>query len=358
VKRALLSGFAGLVLWACRTPTSTAGGEARPARAAGWLKGQLHAHSGNSHDSHTPPEQVAQAYADWGFDFIVFTDHNHVTQLPNSGGLLVFPGAELTTNLQQCDPPPSPGQLCLLHINALFVEAPKAIEQWVPPQGGRRLDIYREELDVVSASGGIAQLNHPNLHWTADAALLTEAVRKGLRLFEVHNGQKEPRNEGDADHPSSEALWDAVLAQGLALYGTATDDAHQYADADEVAAHGQVPLTGNKAWVMVHAERDRKAIVDALGRGDFYATTGVLLSHAGLSADGRWLDVEVDPSSPSAGPHHIDVIVAGRSVASADGRSLRFPLEPVGGQFARAKVVDAEGRTAWVEPVRFVPAAP
>src|SRR5262249_14944641 len=78
-------------------------------RPVGWLKGQLHLHSNRSGDSDTPPERAASWYAEHGFDFIVFTDHNHVTRVEGPSGLLVLPGVELTQNLRSCEPPPAPG---------------------------------------------------------------------------------------------------------------------------------------------------------------------------------------------------------------------------------------------------------
>src|SRR5436190_5889757 len=69
-----------------------------------WLKGQTHVHSASSGDSATPPADVARWYAAHGYDFIVFTDHNAITDVAaaaaDAGGLLVLPGVELTQNLR------------------------------------------------------------------------------------------------------------------------------------------------------------------------------------------------------------------------------------------------------------------
>ena len=102
-------------------PTQT---RAAPSQPVGWLKGQTHLHSGNSGDSQTPPEQVVSWYAARGYDFIVFTDHNFVTTPPSHPKMLTIPGVELTQNYAQCEPAPAPEQGCLLHINALFTDAP------------------------------------------------------------------------------------------------------------------------------------------------------------------------------------------------------------------------------------------
>jgi hypothetical protein len=348
--RAVASAVALFALSACPRPGATA----PPPRAAlvpGWLKGQTHVHTGNSPDSSTPPAEVARWYAAHGFDFIVLTDHNHVTELPRVDGMWVIPGAELTVSIHHCEPPPPPGLLCLLHTNALFVTRPQAIAQWRPPTDGARLDIYAGELALAGEAGALAQLNHPNFMWGANAEVLAELTHRGLRFFEVANQQNDSATAGDATHPSTEALWDDVLNRGGVLYGMATDDAHHYADAEAVRARGDKPLTGDKGWVMVHAAPEPAAIRRALERGEFYATSGVLLSRAGRGAEGQ-LEVEVAVASPSTGPHHFTVFSGGKAVAESDGRALRFPLAPgAGPTYYRATVTDSLGHKAWVQPL-------
>src|SRR5262249_38297080 len=146
----------------------------------GFLKGQLHLHSSNSGDSATPPADVVRWYEAHGYDFIVFTDHERVTTAPSTASMLVMPGVELTQNLKDCQPPPPPGLWCLLHVNALFVEAPPGgAVPWDPAAGIDRVGRYRRALAVTRRLGGIAQLNHPNFDYSADAALVAELARDG-----------------------------------------------------------------------------------------------------------------------------------------------------------------------------------
>ncbi len=306
-----------------------------------YLKGQLHVHSNNSGDSETPPERVASWYAEHGFDFIVFTDHNRITRLATDK-LLAIPGVELTQNLETCDPPPLPGVGCLLHVNALFVTA--QVLDWRPADSLRRVDRYASAIDEARNLGGIAQLNHPNFHWGADAALIGELVHRGLGLFEVANQSSDIANEGDATHPTTEALWDAVLSAGGMLYGVATDDAHQYDDADAVRARGGVPDTGDKGWVMVHARRDPADIRDALARGDFYASTGVVLTRVERTADAYVVESAADVDFAFIGD-------GGRVFAKSHGTRAAFPLAGFHG-YVRADVGDAQGHRAWVQPIR------
>jgi hypothetical protein len=327
-----------------------------PRASPGYLKGQLHVHTNNSGDSATPPAEVAQWYAAHHYDFIIITDHNFVTVLdPTTAappGLLVLPGIEITQNLETCVPPPQdPATNCLLHVNALVTtDTTSHGIRWTPPATPpERLATYTDALDFATKLGGIAQLNHPNFHWGADAAIMAALASRGLRLFEVANESTEIRNEGDATHPSTEALWDTVLTGGATLFGTATDDAHQYADADAMRASGHEPDVGDRGWVMVHAAREASAIRAALARGDFYASNGVELQRIDRTGD-EWI-IE------AAGTDAVDtrfIGTGGRELARVHGRIARLPLRAAlaGGGYARAVVTDARGHHAWVQPIR------
>ncbi len=337
---------------ACGTPSATSPSPppsaTPPARGDHpYQKGQLHLHSSNSGDSKTDPADVVRWYREHDFDFIVFTDHNFVTVMPEvSGPMLVIPGVELTQNLRTCDPPPTDDAGCLLHVNALFVTQPAPGALRFTPSDGHRLSLYRNAMDAAVKLGGIAQLNHPNFHWAADAALIAELVKGGLGLFEVANQSTDVANPGDATHPSTEALWDTVLTGGGHLFGVATDDAHFYYDADEARARGITPDVGNLGWVMVHARHDPAAIRDAIVRGDFYASNGVVLHR--VEREGDAVAIEVADESP--GEHEIVCIAnGGREVARQRGRSARCPIAD--GGYVRATVTDGRGRQAWVQPM-------
>jgi len=315
-----------------------------PAPTTGYLKGALHVHSSNSGDSQTSPERVASWYAEHGFDFIVFTDHNRITTI-DSDKLLAIPGVELTQNLETCEPPPPVAAMnCLLHVNALFVTASR-LDWHAFADGTPRIEVYTGAIDEARALGGIAQLNHPNFHWGADAALVGELVHHGLPLFEVANQSSDVANEGDARHPSTERMWDTVLDAGGMLYGTATDDAHQYDDAEAVRDRGVVPDVGDRGWVMVHARRERDDIRDALVRGDFYSSTGVVLTRVERTADALIVEGQGDLDFVFTGN-------GGRVLAHVHGSAATFMLASARGSYVRATVSDASGHRAWIQPVR------
>jgi len=317
-----------------------------PRKPAGFLKGQLHAHTGNSGDSDTDPADAAAWYAARGYDFVVFTDHDVVTELPAPPGMLLLRGVELTQNLATCEPPPEPGERCLLHVSALFVGAARGPVHLGRPASLRRADLYARAVDRAVAMGGLAQLDHPNFHHGADLGILLGLAARGVGLLEVENAAVDSGNEGDARHPSTEALWDAALNQGARVFGTATDDAHHYEDAARVRARGEIAYTGDRGFVMVQADKTPEGIRAAVAAGAFYATTGVILDRVALGREA----VEVDVA-PGSGPCTIEVIAGGRVVETARGASLRFDPRRAGARWARVRVTDASGRKALTQPV-------
>lgn len=336
--------FLALVL-ACGQPRAVeppSPGEARP--PAGFLKGQLHLHSSNSGDSETPPPDVANWYAGRGYDFIVFTDHNRVTTGVVREDLLVIPGVELTFNVQECDPPPE-GPLCPLHVNALFVDPNASVAG--RPEDLWRATVYRHLVAQARALGGLAQINHPNFHYAADVETIA-AVAEGPLLLEVANEAIDSNNGGDAKHPSTFAIWDALLARGIRVWGTATDDAHHYDDAASVRARGELAFEGDRGFVMVRGDADPTVdeVEAAMARGDFYASTGALFH-----------DIECDDGALRVWPRDRSAkleCIAGRpgfSLGAADRVDGRVCLPNPGEHaYVRAEITDAEGRRAWTQP--------
>jgi hypothetical protein len=323
----------------------------------GFLKGQLHAHTNRSGDSDTPPEEAAAFYAARGYDFVVFTDHNRITEIPAQNGLLLLPGVELTQNLPTCEPPPLPGFACLLHINALFV-TPRAGDSGGARQAERspgsslsRVELYGRAVHRALSLGGLAQLNHPNFHRGADRAVILELARRGLLLMEIANQAVDSDNEGDASHPSAEALWDAVLREGARVYGTASDDAHHYSDAASVRARGEIAYVGDLGFIMVRADRSADAIRAAVAAGDFYSSTGVLLGRVENTLSAISLDVQGALGNSTL----FEVIADGAVIERVRGASLRFDPRGRGERTVRVRITDEKGRKAWTQPLWIKP---
>ena len=323
-----------------------------PETAEVWLKGSTHVHAKASGDSSEPNANVIAWYEQHHYDFIVLTDHNRVSELDRwndtrgqvtlrdpHAGLIVFSGIELTHNPIGCLPIGDRSGNCRIHVNLLGPTArPGGRLEWAERRSHARIDMYGAALVAQAALGGIAQINHPQWLWGMTPELLVELGHRGVRLVEIANSAFSRWNVGDAGHPSTEALWDAALARGATLWGTASDDAHDY------EGRGKYPPGGG--WVVVHARRDPNAILDALAAGRFYASNGVALERADVA--GGELVVAVDPIQP--GSYTIDFIENGQRVESIRGKIGRRRVPAAG--YVRAVVTRDDGKYAWVQPAR------
>lgn len=309
----------------------------------GFMKGQLHTHSSGSGDSQTSPTDVQRWYEARGYDFLVFTDHNRITDTPDSS-LITIPGAELTRNLKTCEPPPPSGVVCAFHTNVLFATAG---EGPVDPGDAHSLDRvanYRAELASAQALGGIAMLNHPNMMSGADGDIVTALAREGLTLLEVGNQAWDADNAGDAQRRSTEAIWDAALAKGLHVFATFTDDAHHYADAAALRQQGERPFVGDLGFVVVKAERSAASIRAGIERGDFYGSTGIVFETYERTATSLTLvtrDV-VDFES---------VVRDGTTSRREHGTRFEVTLAAADGLYVRVRARRADGALALTQPL-------
>jgi hypothetical protein len=183
------------------------------------------------------------------------------------GRFLLMAGAEIT-DAWESKP---------VHVNALN------LAEAIPPQGGASvLETIQRNVDAVRAQGErlgrpvLAHVNHPNFGWGIGVEELARV--RGERFFEVYNGHPDVRTAGDAEHPSTEEMWDRALALRLGeldlppLFGLATDDSHAY--------HGEAAdrACPGRGWIVVRAPvLTAESLLDAMHAGDFYASTGVEL---------------------------------------------------------------------------------
>lgn len=327
----LLAGTAGALLiaaWACRSTV-----DAPPTR---WFKGNTHTHTLWS-DGDGAPELVVDWYRERGYDFLALSDHNVLargeTWFPVSearGSRLTAQRlAELEAKFGPLDTREregkrelrlrtldelrqrfeAPGHFMLIeaeeitdrvgqsevHINALNLDA------LIEPQSGATVrEAIERNLSAVVAEGQrtgrpiLAHVNHPNFRWSLTWEDLAHVAAE--RFFEVYNGHPLVHNEGDATRPSMEELWDRGLVLRLrelnlpVFYGVATDDSHNYHE------WGEGKVNPGRGWVMVRAsELTPDAIVAAMNRGDFYASSGVVLRD--FAHDARRYRVSIEPEA-------------------------------------------------------------
>lgn len=341
MRHQLLSLVAGAV-WSVTLGVCVTAQPATPAGSAGelrWFKGNTHTHTLNS-DGDSTPDEVVRWYREHGYHFVFLTDHNFITDVSALQALhgaderfLVIKGEEVSARLGEKP----------LHINGLDVSSPVA-----PREGTSVVDVLQKNVDAIRDVEGVPHINHPNFRW-AIAPEELGAVRNN-KLFEVFNGHPMVNNHGGGDRPSLEQVWDMLLSQGLELYGLATDDAHHFKRPWDATSSRP-----GQGWVVVRARAlEARALLAAMERGDFYASTGVSLSDYQVTADAVTVAVKKDGWSR----YRIDFIGKGGEVLETVHESPATYRIRGGESYVRAKVSDSNGHVAWTQPVRVSPRTP
>ena len=394
---ALLLGFA-----AAQAP--------RPEPAAGlrWWKGNLHTHTLWS-DGDGFPDMVAAWYRDHGYHFLALSEHNLFAQserwMPSrainrragvdavaryrarfgprwveSRGqaadgseeirlktldevramvdeprrFLMIPSVELTGMA---------GDGRSLHMNATNLAASLSFRRGATIAESMVRNL--EQLEEYAARTGrevLLHVNHPNYKWGITAEDLASVVQE--RFFEVWNGVDNDNDPGDAQRPSTDAMWDIANAlrltryQAPPLYGLATDDTHDHHDNKTRALPG-------RAWVMVRAPHlSADSIVRALRAGDFYSSTGVTLTDIAYTAPDRRLSLRIEPVAGEAFTTRFIGVrrngTAGEVLAEVKGLAPAYTLQPAD-LYVRA-VITSTGKPAvpsdefptkraWTQPV-------
>ena len=367
-----------------------------------WYKGNLHAHSYWS-DGNEFPEMIMDWYKTNGYDFTVLSDHNILAEgekwislsekeylqqafqnylqkygegwvdhtsdstghikvklktlkeyrplFEEDGKFLIIPSEEVTTNFG--DKP--------IHINATNVQ------EKISPKDGRDVpEIIQNNIDAILEQGKrlnvpiMPHINHPNFGYGISADDFIKL--KNVRFFEVYNGHPAVHNEGDSTHLGTEEMWDLINSSYLKekkplLFGVATDDSHNYHRFDKSYSNP------GRGWVMVKADAlTASSIIEAMEKGDFYASTGVTLKNIEIGADSLKLEIDSEPET------NYEIQLIGRDITSkksqiiekVNGTKVRFAL-PEGYGFIRAKIVsdqtnqnffdETEYEKAWTRPI-------
>lgn len=180
------------------------------------------------------------------------------------GKFLLIEAEEITDRYQQFQ----------VHINAVNVA--EAIK---PQKGESVVETIRNNLRMVQEQSErlgrpiLTHLNHPNFQWSVTPEQLAEVVEE--QFFEVYNGHPGINHLGDDSRPGDEAIWDIantlrlLVHEAPPLYGVATDDSHHYHGGD---------VSPGRGWVVVWAESlNADQLIEAMQRGEFYASSGVVM---------------------------------------------------------------------------------
>ena len=300
-----------------------------------WYKGNTHTHTTYS-DGDSPPEVVVDWYAEHGYDFLFLTDHNavvpddHLARLQRRG-LAVYQGEEIT--------------MAAVHVNGLGLR-----RTILPGEPGSNLaepytdagksERVRWAVDQAQAQHGVAVVNHP---FFADLSADDLLASGDFEAFEVANGHHSEGHRVGRGQPSTDMIWDRLLAAGRRVVGLAADDAHHF------RSWGPRWANPGRGWIQVEAESPRLTdCLAALRGGRFYASTGLELAdyRAGLR------EVVVALDGPLDGQELCIELVGdgGRILDGVEGAAARFAIAPSVGPYVRVRACSADGRQLWAQP--------
>jgi hypothetical protein len=404
------------VLLAVLGPTAgSRADDAVPAEAGPrWWKGNLHTHTFWS-DGNDFPEMAAEWYRTHGYHFLALSDHNVLARgvrwMPEKtvlarGGADVIEkylarfGASWVERRGEGDTAevrlkPFDEFRALLEERGRFLMLPAEeisdraegvpvhlnasnIESAIQPVGGRTVsEAIQNNLRAVHEQAEkagreiLAHLNHPNYQYAVTPHALAHATLE--RHFEVFNGHPSVNQQGDADHPSVDRMWDIANTIRLVelaappLYGIATDDTHDY----HTGPGDRQSSRAGRGWVMVRAiHLSPEHIVRAIKAGDCYASSGVTLEDVRFDEDSRTLAIDIAPAGDATFTTRFigsfDTRRIGEVLATVEGRSARHTL--TGRElYVRAIVTSSEPPAdpvyegqraqAWTQPVGWSTAA-
>jgi hypothetical protein len=306
--------------------------------AARWWKGNLHTHTFWS-DGDGFPDMVADRYREQGYHFLSFSEHNLLPQgerwisvaqanrlagvdafarylarfgsnwvesrgtpgdaahqvrlksfdevralVEERGRFLMLPAEEITG---------SSADGRALHMNAVNLSEPLPMES----ASTLRETLVRNlaQVEASAARTGrpvLFQVNHLNYKWGVAAEDL--AAVRDLQFFEVWNGVDNDNDPGDGLRPGTGEIWDianTIRIQKHAwrpLFAIATDDAHDHHDNKTRALPG-------RAWIMVQASHlSPESLLRSMRRGDFYASTGVVINSIDFNRQARTLALTLE----------------------------------------------------------------
>jgi len=294
-----------------------------------WFKGNTHTHTLES-DGDSSPEDVATWYKENGYNFLVLSDHNVLTNPAILSHIfdenfILIPGEEVTSSFEDSS----------VHINGININT------LVIPQTAETLvGTIQKNVDAIREVEGAPHINHPNFGWSFGAEELAQIENN--RLLEIYNGHPTVHNNGGGDALGLETIWDYLLTRGKRIYGIAVDDAHDF------QTIGRDRSNPGRGWVTVRARSlDPLEIVTHLEEGLFYASTGVDLDD--IRVNDRRLEIHIRQRTNFK--YLTRFIGAGGKMLSETPENpavfeLRGPEV-----YVRAVVYDSGGWRAWVQPV-------
>ena len=246
-----------------------------------YFKGNLHTHSHIS-DGVLSPEEMIRMYRDRGYDILCMTDHNVIAQhqKENREDFLLLTGVEINlNNLGE-----RPKYVRTYHILFISkdpynlwqpVEPPRMRPKAAPYEALVQAESMACNYDIRSVNAMIARAKeqgflaaycHPE--WSGQV-YPDYAQLQGIWAMEIRNNDCSLMGMD----LNNNWVYQNLLEQGKNIFPLANDDAHK-------------PEHVGGAWIRVGAEKlEYGCVMEALERGDFYASCGPEIHSLTLEGD-------------------------------------------------------------------------
>lgn len=292
-----------------------------------WYRGNVHTHTTNS-DGDSSPQDVVRWYKNNGYNFLVLSDHNSLTETEaldtdKNDNFILIPGEEITSKQS-------------LHLNALGIK-----EVITAAAGSNKIEVIQNNINNTRKAGGIPIINHPNFHWAVSGEIIKNT--KNCFLFELYNGHPGVNNFGGGGFPGTEEMWDDILSSGKKIYGIASDDAHHF---KKEFRHNRA--NPGRGWICVKAKTlTSENILNAVEKGNFYSSTGIELQD--IVTGNNTIEISITPQ----GDFKYTVIFTGNNGKILKTSYNNPAVYKITGseKYVRAKILSSGGNTAWTQPV-------
>lgn len=320
-------------------------------------KANLHCHS-NLSDGRMTPEALVQAYKDRGYQILAITDH----EAPYDHSRFTDEGFLMLTGYEAYIRPSAQCKLDYfgpeIHLN-LFAKEPKNLTyigydpnfcKYLPREYAQSLPKSRDLgprsydpayiqkfIDTAVENGYLVSYNHPC--WSME--------RSGDVLNLNHCFSMEVFNTGSMKingYEENMALYDALLRRGKFWYLHGADDNHNAVPLDDYLSDSF------GSWTMVIAkDLTYSAVVEALEKGRFYATTGPEIHSLNISGD----EARIECSDALRITMHMSPKYS-RIAYNPDGSELRGAVFriPEDAPYVYFTILDKQGRKAHTHAFR------
>ena len=291
------------------------------------LKGGLHCHTTRSVSGKDTPEEVIRQHYKLGYDFLAITDHriynfkNYAPDVP----VTILPGMEFDNTIIRNKGRRVFHTVC---IGPAMEDGNGFVQDEILDSGtAQNQEGYQKYLDEFHAKGNLTIHCHPQ--WSSTPPRYFENLRGNIAM-EIRNCRCADNWNMDSDA----VYWDEILGQGMRIYGVVTDDGH-------------APGDYGKGWVMVNADNNINAILEALKIGAFYSSCGPEIYNFYVENDKVVIECSEAEMVRFCSDMHANV------VKKSEGKALIRAEFDLKGEYRyiRATVIDGKGKLAWTNPI-------